>query len=170
MSSEKTLVFEFAWQLLSKHKEYSKLDFEKCVFEKDPNGRFLDLYIEYKSENKKMRIGIEFKFPKKTGKSNSGQTQVRQKVIHDVRRLCILKEQNKIDLGCFLFATNEKCYFTPRKDSKFSTANRIFKKGDTLPTSIENMKEIKVSKELRFNWHTNKLSVGNFAFMDPVFI
>ena len=52
MSSEKTLVFEFAWQLLTHHKQYSKLDFEKYVFEKDSNGRFLDLYIEYKSGNK----------------------------------------------------------------------------------------------------------------------
>ena len=74
MSSEKTLVFEFAWQLLTNHKQYSKLDFEKYVFAKDPNGRFLDLYIEYKSGNKKIRIGIEFKFPKKTGKSDKVKT------------------------------------------------------------------------------------------------
>ncbi len=170
MSSEKTLVFEFAWQLLTNHKQYSKLDFEKYVFEKDSNGRFLDLYIEYKSGNKNIRIGIEFKFPKQSDKNNSGQTQVRQKVIHDVRRLCILKEQNKIDLGCFLFATNEKCYLNPRKDSKFSTANRSFKKGEALPTHLENCEEIKLSTELKFNWPTIELSNGLFAFMDPVFI
>lgn len=170
ISSEKTLVFEFAWQLLTNNKQYTKIDFEKSMFEDDQNGKFLDLFIEYETGHKNIRIGIEFKFPRKTNLSNSGQTQVRKKVIHDVRRLCILKEKDKIDLGCFLFATNEKCYFNPKKESIFSTGNKIFKKGDSLPSDSIYSEEIKPQTDIIFNWKSKELSDGQFSFMDPVFI
>ena len=63
-SSEKTLIFQFAWRLrLSQNigLDEKKIDFERSLFESFSDGTFLDLYFEAD----KVRVGLEFKFPKK---------------------------------------------------------------------------------------------------------
>lgn len=170
VASEKTLVFEFAWRLLKKYPNYKELNFEKVVLQNQKKKSFLDLYVKLSSGKKALRIGIEFKFPKTSSNNNgSGQTQVRQKSIKDVARLCKLKDQKEIDLGCFLFATNEKGYFTHNEKLKFSTIGQIFKLEEFLPTNEDGI-PFKPTNELYFNWNTTNIKSGTFVFMDPVFV
>jgi hypothetical protein len=94
-SSEKSLVFHFAWRLKEYYQGNIELDFEKPIL--CDGNKYLDLYAEL--NNKK--IGFEFKFQ---GSTNS--TDVRISVVHDIKRLCLLKHKEIIHKGYFLYATS----------------------------------------------------------------
>lgn len=87
LSSEKSVVFNFAWQLQKTCQDRIELiDFETSLFHDFSDGQFLDLFVLYRREDQLIRIGIEFKYPNKK-KTNSGQTLVRPKIINDLKRL-----------------------------------------------------------------------------------
>jgi len=108
-SSEKSVVFNFAW----KFSEWSKtcdydviIDFERPIFENFSGGKFLDLFIEVDG----IKVGCEFKFPKSTANSGSNKKQVRIKAVNDIKRVCHLVNERKVDMGVFLMLTNEISY------------------------------------------------------------
>jgi hypothetical protein len=181
ISSEKSVVFNFAWQFYLEHKEnIVSIDFETSLFDNFSDGQFLDLYIVYKSENKKMKIGIEFKFPNKK-ESGSGQTQVRQKIINDIKRLNWLVNNDKIDIGCFLCVTNEDAYVRKGNYSvapTFTTHHgKQFKLNEALPENPSSSEKINAICDIDFNWKyvnskNNKYFIENktYSFLNPIFI
>ncbi|MEF3077415.1 hypothetical protein [Winogradskyella poriferorum] len=178
ISSEKTLVFKFAWLLntIDDFKVYN-IDFEKNLFRRDfKDGKFLDLYFEVEIESIKHRVGIEFKFPHKK-KSNSGQTQNIQKIINDLKKLDSLFQDDKIDLGVFLCATNEPYYLNIKKKTRkikgsFKTFNgKKYLKDTEYPYNEKYKHRLKISNDIIFNWrNTDKISESYFSFLDPIFI
>jgi len=111
LSSEKTLVFKFMWEL-SKLVEEDRLryDFEYMAYDSlEGKDKFLDLLV-WTSENYK--IAFEFKFPKKNNSGNSNQTETRKNIYKDISRLKYLIDNNvnNIKKGYFLAATNEDAY------------------------------------------------------------
>lgn len=108
-SSEKSVVFNFAWKFgeWSKTCDYDiTIDFERPMFDNFSGGKFLDLYIEVDG----IKIGLEFKFPKSTDKGGSNKKQVRIKAVNDIKRICHLVNKRKVDMGVFLMLTNERSY------------------------------------------------------------
>ncbi|MBN1468048.1 MAG: hypothetical protein JW924_04930 [Fusobacteriaceae bacterium] len=151
-SSEKTVVFYFAWFVKEKYKN-SKINFEKSIFNNFSDGKFLDLYIEIDC----IRIGIEFKFLKKGSKHNTNQTESRIKIINDIKRISWLKEKNYIDYGYFFCITNENPYITEGRKKKsvdFKTYHKIkYIKDTVFPIDNEKSKEtVKVLRDIEIIW------------------
>ncbi len=83
-SSEKSIVFDFAWQFSVKYQSLiENIDFETSLFKSFSDGTFLDLFLELKENGETYKVGIEFKFPYKK-KNNTGHTEARQKIINDI--------------------------------------------------------------------------------------
>lgn len=106
--SEKTMVFRFAWLLQKKRGIEIDYEFERIVLKDDTIRRkiFLDLFFELEN----LKIGIEFKFPKKSEKASNNQTQTRKSIIRDIDRLNKMVKANEIDIGVFLIASDLKAY------------------------------------------------------------
>lgn len=175
ISSEKSLVFKFAWLLhLKEEEKLSNVDFEIALYGVDfSDGKFLDLYFEIKIHGSNYKVGIEFKFPNKK-KSNSGQTQVRQKIINDIKRLNHLVNENKIDLGIFLCATNEKYYSEnkKRKEPKFETYHGVqYLSGDYFPINPKYSNNVQILSDIKFLWR-NKEHINDdfFSFLEPIYL
>lgn len=111
MSSEKTLVFLFSIELIRIYGwDNLIIDFEYLAYnELHSSDKYLDLMV-YKKDKIEKKYALEFKFPKKSSRGNSNQTETRKKVYRDIARLKYLKEQNKIEYGFFLMLCNEKAY------------------------------------------------------------
>ncbi|MFD0835952.1 hypothetical protein ACFQ0I_09265 [Mariniflexile aquimaris] len=175
ISSEKTLVFKFAWLLNSNDNlKIYNLDFEKDIFNKEfLDGKFLDLYFEIEYANKNYRVGIEFKFPHKK-KNNSGATEIRQKIINDLKKLDSLIQDDKIDLGIFLCATNERYFLLNKKrtESHFATYNnKKYLFDEFYPCNEKYKHKLKVSNEIMFYWRNQNLIKDDyFSFLDPIHI
>lgn len=173
-SSEKTLVFHFAWLL--KHalnEEITIIDFEKQLFQEFSDGTFLDLYFEYNDQ----KIGVEFKFPKRSLNGNSNSTQTRIKSINDIKRLSFLVNTNRIDLGVFIMAANEKAYVfegNKRKSPDFRTYNQIhYNEGISFPIHLIESKEIVVNPiNITLNWNgiNDHQIIESIAWINPIFI
>lgn len=175
ISSEKSLVFKFAWLLNLKVKEkLNNVDFELAFYGEDfTDGKFLDLYFEIKIQESNYKIGIEFKFPNKKN-TNSGQTQVRQKIINDIKRLNHLVNKNRIDLGIFLCATNEKYYLTNKKRTEpdFKTYHGVrYLSGHHYPINDKYSHNVEISNDIEFLWR-NMENIDNnyFSFLEPIYI
>lgn len=181
VSSEKSVVFNFAWEFNKKfNANVKKVDFETSLFENFSDGKFLDLFINFKHLDKEYRIGIEFKYPNKK-KNNSNQTVTRQKIINDIKRLNWLVVNNKIDLGVFLCITNEDSYVS---QGKFQIASEflkhqgmLYRKGQYLPYNNFCVEKVVALNDILFDWnnviHDKKkytIPTGKFAFLKPVFI
>ncbi len=147
-SSELALVFHFAWRLKMKYQtRIKKIDFEKTF----ANNKKLDLYVEL--DNKK--IGFEIKFPKN---SNNGtpDTGGRKKIINDIKRLCWLKENNKIERGYFLCATNSLPFVNKgNKPDLFETyQGSSYKKGNSFPEYEKSSVELEIIPyDFGFYWN-----------------
>jgi hypothetical protein len=173
-SSEKTMVFQFAWLLKhSLKEEVPIIDFEKQLFYEFSDGTFLDLYFEYNNQ----KIGIEFKFPKRSLNGNSNSTQTRIKSINDIKRLSFLVNTNRIDLGVFLMAANEKAYVfqgNKRKSPDFKTYNHIqYNYGCTFPIHLIKSKETVVNPiNINIDWNgiNDTHMTENIAWISPIFI
>ena len=76
------------------------LDFE-CQLFKLYLLCLLEPFVYFKDNNISINNGFEFKFPKKE-KNGSGHTQVRPKIINDIKRLTWLVKNKKIDIGVFI--------------------------------------------------------------------
>jgi hypothetical protein len=177
MSSEKTLVFTFAWLLKTNSAlDISCIDFEKDLFARDfSDGKFLDLYFEVTDKNNTYRVGIEFKFPHKK-KSNSGGKEIRMKIINDLKKIDSLRQIDAIDLGVFLCATNEEYYLNlkqkQRTEHAFATCQgKSYCTTDAYPISASYSHVIYPSNNIVFNWRNPHLiSQTYFSFLDPIFI
>jgi hypothetical protein len=138
-SSEKSIVFDFAWQFSVKYQSLiENIDFKTSLFNSFSDGTFLDLFLDLKENGVNYKVGIEFKFPYKK-KSNTGHTEARQKIINDIKRVTWLVKENKIALGVFICFTNEGNYINEGNYSKaqsFKTHhNKEYKKGEELPSN-----------------------------------
>lgn len=182
ISSEKSVVFNFAWELAKKYPSNLKfIDFETSLFDNFSDGQFLDLFIIFNYDKKDIKLGFEFKFPHKKV-NGSNQTVSRQKIINDIKRLNWLVKKDKIDLGCFLCITNENGYINPGNfkiapefqthQGKIYDANRLF------PINDDFSEEVIAISNVEFNWkyiieNRNKLTIENnkkFSFLEPIFI
>jgi len=157
-SSEKSMVFNFAWDISLSVNNNINVDFEKTLFDKEfSDGSFLDLYIEYESASGLEKFGFEFKFPKKSSTGNSNQTQTRIKMINDIKRLTYLVNEDKIDYGIFLMATDEAPY-TYLGDKKNASAFKTYQdveysKGSILPIDNNLSKEnVILCNKIEFKW------------------
>jgi hypothetical protein len=168
-SSEKSLVFNFAWKI-AKHFDLEKkniiIDFEKSLFEHFSDGTFLDLYIEVD----KIKIGFEFKFPKSTKNGGSNKKQIRIKAINDIKRICYLANNDKIDIGVFLMVTNEISYTQRGKYKKAMNFliydDKCYMKNDEFPTIEDHSIEIvNPLKDITIRWQ----SKNNIYSMNPIF-
>lgn len=176
-SSEKSLVFEFAWKLKKKYGDEIELDFEKPIFKNFSGGKFLDLYVVMKkSPGQQIRYGFEFKYPKTNSKGNSNRTQTRIKIVNDIKRLThlVTKNKDKIDTGIFLLATDERCYTKSGKRNiapDFIVHNNAFYKKNMLfpihdPKSTEQVISI---ADITFKWQEKEGNI-KMHFIEPIII
>jgi hypothetical protein len=180
-SSEKSLVFWYAWNLKSSNPELiEEIDFERSLFVNFSDGTFLDLYLVLKSKNKNLRVGIEFKLPHNNG-GNTNQTQTRQKCINDLKRLNWLVTKNRIDLGIFLMATDEGPYTNKgkyRKAIEFETYDgKEYQKNDLFPINELSSDSVEVISDQQFIWNNfekikNRIEIpkDQFAWIEPIII
>ncbi len=182
-SSEKSIVFDFAWQFSLKNSNIIKeIDFEPTLFQSFSDGTFLDLLLELNDNGKVLRVGVEFKFPygKGNGK-NTGQTQQRQKIINDIKRLNWLVAKEKIDIGCFICFTNENNYINSGNYSvatEFKTHHGVeYLSNYSLPVNEKSKEEVNCVNDITFEWDNielkdNKYCIpdGKFAILKPIFI
>ena len=181
-SSEKSLVFNFAWNYYRCNlKTIEAVDFECSLFDGYSNGTFLDLLIIQEIGNSKVKIGIEFKFMNRKS-NNTGQTQVRTKIINDLKKLSWLVNKKRIDIGCFLCLTNEHEYINVGRKtvlSEFATHhNKFYKQGTFFPTDIKLNENVKVTNDINFKWQNIQMTkqdryvIDNYkyAVLEPIFI
>lgn len=171
--SEKTMVFRFAWLLQKELPNDLNFVFEKIVLKNNLEKRkkYVDLYFEINNH----KIGIEFKFPKKSELSSNNQTQRRIATIKDIERLNEMVLNNEIDLGVFLLASDIRAYTnfseqrTKSKDYKIHNGH-VFKKNEFLPPSGVT-KEALVC-DVKFDWvDVDKMKQKEFfAYVKPIFI
>ena len=182
ISSEKSVVFNFAWELAKKYPKNLKfIDFETSLFNDFSDGKFLDLFIIFNDGIEDVKIGIEFKFPHKKARG-SNQTVSRQKILNDIKRINWLVENEPIDLGCFLCITNETGYINPgnfRVAPEFLThQGKVYEQNATLPRNELFTEEINALNRIEFDWRyvslvNNKFRIDNdkkFSFLNPIFI
>lgn len=171
--SEKTLVFRFAWLLQKRLEQDTFFEFEKIVLKEGltKSKKFLDLYFESNG----LKIGMEFKFPKKSENSSNNQTQRRMTAISDLERLNAMVVNKEIDLGIFLFSTDLKAYAydtgkrVKSKDYKIHNGF-VFNKSEFLPP-YEKAKTPLVC-DISFDWvGLEKIKPNDvFAYIKPIFI
>lgn len=117
LSSEKTLVFLFMWEL-KKLLPTVYFDFERPLYASlQGSDKFLDLLVYLEESHK---VALEFKLPKSTTKGGSNQTQIRENIYKDMFRLnyLVVHQIDQVKEAYFLCATNEKAYLNPRTYSK----------------------------------------------------
>ena len=178
-SSENTFVFHFAWQLFKEYESFiDSVDFEVSLFEDFSDGKFIDLLVCFKVNNQIIKVGFEFKFPKK---ENKGGTAARMSIINDIKRLTWLVKKKKIDFGVFICATNDN-YFIKKEGKRVSLEfaahhKKCFEQGHNLPTDEKYPEPVKSLTEINFNWnHLVKekkglcLEQGKYSFLDPIII
>ena len=180
-SSEKSIVFDFAWQFSVKYNLLiENIDFETSLFNTFLDGTFLDLFLELKENGETYKVGIEFKFPIKKD-NNTGHTEVRQKIINDIKKITWLVKENKIDLGVFICFVNEENYINEGNYSKapnFRTHhNKLYKKGEELPSNEKYKEKVDCINDVKFEWsniNNNKkkfkIPIDEFAVLKPILI
>lgn len=171
--SEKTMVFRFAWLFQKEFPKELNFIFEKTVLKSnlEKKKKYLDLYFEINNQ----KIGIEFKFPKKSELSSNNQTQRRISTIKDIERLNELFLIKEIDLGVFLLASDIRAYtrFSEKRikshDYKIHNGH-IFYKNDFLPPYETKRKALVC--DVKFDWvDVDKIKEKkHFAYVKPIFI
>lgn len=152
LSSEKTLVFLFMWEL-KQLLPTVYFDFERPLYVSlQGSDKFLDLLV-YSEESHK--IALEFKLPKSTTKGGSNQTQIRENIYKDMFRLnyLVVHQIDQVKEAYFLCATNEKAYLNPGTYSKnpwFKTYHGHELASGFRPSDFESYPPLRTSA--RFNW------------------
>lgn len=171
LSSEKTLVFSFMWELKTILPNI-KFDFESRVYENiDNTDKYLDLLIYLKEDDK---IALEFKLPKSTEKGGSNKTDTRRNIYKDLLRLnyLVTNQINNIKKAYFLCATNERVYLndgTYEKYPEFKVYKGYKLESGFYYPEFDNLPAL--SKDLCFSWtnttcQNNKNVIkGNFAWL-----
>ncbi len=152
-------------------------------------GKYLDLLIEFKNKPEPIKVGFEFKYPKKGG----GGTKDRRRIIHDLKRINWLVAENEIDIGVFICATNDNHFMKEQNSFKeFQTyPGKSYIKGDLLPKDPLKEKpkgnygyypqEVKCQSNIKFFWnHLNEeirnklckysIKKDKWSFLDPIII
>lgn len=172
LSSEKTLCFLFATEILKSCNFDVQVDFENhCYSSLQGKSKYLDLLI---SDNYGYKIAIEFKLPQKSINGNSNQTQTRLAVYRDIARLNWLKSNSLRANACyFLMATNEDAYLnntTVKEFQRFLTReNHRIEAGNDLVVEDIPLSEV----EFEFSWKgivsnsVNRKS-GKYAWLTPI--
>lgn len=164
LSSEKTIVFKFMWELAKLVDENNlKYDFEYIAYDKiKGNDKFLDLLVWTDSEYK---VAFELKFPKKSKNGNSNQTVTRKKIYRDISRVNYLVENNinNIKKGCFLMATNEKPYLN--KGNKRENTDLLVHQGYISTGKLnDNYDEIlSLPEDFQFMWENITYASGQYS-------
>ncbi|MCW8929490.1 MAG: hypothetical protein OQL19_04545 [Gammaproteobacteria bacterium] len=104
VSSEKTLVFLFAMELVNSVGKNLIIDFEnQCYSNISGESKYLDLLFY---TNHDFKVAIEFKFPVGT----PDQKDTRKKIYRDIGRLKYLKDEEDMKACYFVMATNIDSY------------------------------------------------------------
>jgi len=170
-----SLIFVFAWKF---QKIFNKgkldIDFKKDISDSFSGGSFLDLFIKINIDrNPPYVIGFKFKFPIE-GEIPSCHTEVRQKMINDLKRLDFLTQNSAMDLGVFLCATNQEEYlnYQDRTNIKEFQVHhgKKYQKGDLYPLNDVYKEQVTVTNDIRFEWSKNDL-INNeeFSFLKPIY-
>ena len=170
LSSEKTFVFKFMWELAKLVKnEKLKFDFEYPAYEAlKEDDRFLDLLVW---TDKKYKAAFEFKLPKR-GLTGTGSTQVKPKIYRDLARIKYLVD-NKIDninIGFFLCAVNEDSYLN------MGRANPTYAVAHNHIATITESYGLPLPNQLAFTWtgiqwddrQQKTIRNGKFAWLEPI--
>lgn len=176
MSSEKTLVFKFMWELAKDvNNNELQFDFEYIAYDKlDGTDKYLDLLFW---TDEKYKIAIEFKFPKKTEEGGSDTAIVRRNIYKDISRLKYLVDNkiNEINIGYFICLTNQSTYFN--KDAKLKKYKDLvtynnYKYEKSTILNYDDIKEL--PDKVEFNWDnidekgSNIIEGGEFAWLKPI--
>lgn len=174
LSSEKTLCFSFAMELVFRVGRLLQIDFEnQCYDNLNGASKYLDLLF-YTDDAYK--VALEFKLPTRSKSGNSNQTQTRESVYRDLARLKYLKENTLSTEACyFLMATNESAYLKKgnyKKGLDFVTANgHIIKDTNNIVAEGLSLSGIQAN----FSWSnidsaTNLKLVKNakYAWLNPI--
>ena len=174
LSSEKTLVFKFMWELgkLIANDEL-RYDFEYAAYEKlnskDVSDRFLDLLVW---TDEAYKVAFEFKLPKR-GITGSPQTNTKPKIYRDIARLKYLvdTEQAGICAGFFICAVNEDAYLnnTGNAEATYSVAHNH-------KATVADVGGLSLPDNLTFRWNKIKqdeyrkkyVRDGRFAWIVPI--
>lgn len=159
-SSENALVFNFAWAMKKAFESVlEQVDFETRLFEDFSGGKFLDLLMKFRDSERLYSVGFEFKLPKRKKNSGSGQTNNRVAIIHDLKRLSWLVEEEKIDFGFFVCVTNELGYIKGgnyKKEVDFQVCDGFrYPANSVFPTCKRSEEPIRVREEVLFEWGMN---------------
>ena len=174
VSSEKTLVFLFAMELVHKVGMSLIIDFEnQCYSNISGESKYLDLLF-YTNQNYK--IAVEFKFP--TGTPD--QKDTRKKIYRDIGRLNYLKSETEIKACYFLMATNIDSYlnngnYRDHTEMEIAHNHTIYKFNDIeaygIPLSGIEVKfvweNIKIKKN-KTNDNTKLVRAGKYAWLTPI--
>ena len=129
---------------------------ENCFDYEAENKLYTDIFLKDVS----VKIGIEIKFnTKKTGGLNyinqGAQTNGKLNCLRDIERLLELKKDRKINIGYFIFLTNDYLYW--------KKGNKTKSKYNSYKFSLEDSKEIIKFKE-QPNWpsrtHNDKINLS----------
>ena len=129
---------------------------EHCFDYESENKLYTDIFLKDVS----VKIGIEIKFKtKKTGGLNyinqGAQTNGKLNCLRDIERLLELKKDRKINIGYFIFLTNDYLYWKKGNKTKSKYNSNKF--------SLEDSKEIIKFKE-QPNWpsrtHNDKINLS----------
>lgn len=185
-SSEKTLCFDYAWELKKNFNGNVEVDFEKPFFSNEISNKifFLDLFAEINPDQGGEKVGFEFKFPTKSSAGgNTDQTATRVDIINDIKRLTWLVRKKEIDLGCFLCSTDQLPYINrgdKKKEIEFATyQDVVYEKNKKFPFNTKlSTSEVCATNDIIFVW-TNVEYVRNkyklidgatLAWLQPIFI
>lgn len=172
-SSEKSLVFHYAWMLAQMvPNSINSIDFEAKLFNSEfSDGMFVDLFIKIGS----LKIALEFKKPMSSSQGKTNQTQTRVKIINDVKRLTYLVERNAIDIGLFFLMTDERPYVikgnkSQKKDFCTYTGSDYIK-GKKFPVDLCASKEsVVVRSNLSFEWTEKELLSKKHWILKPIIV
>lgn len=133
--NEKSVQMKLAFDIWKENNIEPEL--EKCFNYKSDYKTYTDIYI-----NGKVKIGVEIKF--KTRKvedfefvNQGAVTNGKLNSLMDIRRLLSLKEKKEVDLGYFLFITNDYLYWKKPRIGKSNSHKYSFENGKKINLKFE---------------------------------
>lgn len=173
ISSEKTLVFLFAMELVHRVGSELVVDFEnRCYENLSGSSKYLDLLFY---TDPKYCVALEFKLPRKSSGGASNQPETREAIYRDIARLKYLKKNELKAQACFfLMAANEHAYLNIgkyRRSPKLITSHgHSVDKNNSLNIAGVSLKGL----EFKFEWDgIEKINKkyhckGVFSWLKPI--
>ncbi len=187
LSSERTLTFRFAWEIgreLQFQHTY-RFDFEWDAYSSlDSEDKFLDLLV-YTDPG--FKVALEFKLPKRAGRSPSAHTYIRGLICRDISRLSHLVRHriNSVQRGYFICATDEGAYLSEGRkhvNPQYKTyQGTVYASGTVIPKGAGSnamTRDLPFPRhEIHFDWEgveevgvtvTRLRPNGRFAWLKPI--